>query len=156
MVTIRSATPEDCALIFSFVQKKSEFDRSLGAFLGTVQTSPAKIHQTLFSDPAFAYVLLAAVEPQPIGFALYYFRYSSFVGQPSLWLDDLYVDESMRSRGAGSALMQRLAQIAQAHHCSHLAWTAHARNLRGLKFYERLGASVTKQEGQTCFLTWKF
>ncbi len=60
----------------------------------------------------------------------------------------------MRSQGAGTALMHNLAHIAQINNCTHLAWTADARNSRGLSFYQRLGAQITEQKGYRCFLTW--
>ncbi|MGI0494065.1 N-acetyltransferase family protein [Alkalinema pantanalense CENA528] len=151
---IRAAKSNDVALIFSFIQRKADFDRAIGAFTGTLQVSEAKLRQTLFNHDPFAYVLFAESEQRAIGFALYAFRYSSFVGQPSLWLDDLYVDETQRSQGAGTALMQQLAQIAQDNDCSHLGWNADARNLRGLQFYQRLGAEITEQQGNRCWLKW--
>ncbi len=151
---VRIATPDDVPLIFSFIQKKSEFDRNIGAFSGTLQVSEDKISKTLFGNIPFAYVLFAESSESEIGFALYGFRYSSFAGQPSIWLDDLYVDEAMRSQGAGTALMAALAQIAQDNECTHLAWTADGRNTRGLSFYHRLGAKITEQRGTRCFLTW--
>jgi GNAT superfamily N-acetyltransferase len=89
-----------------------------------------------------------------IGFALYGFRCSSFVGQPSIWLDDLYVNEDWRSQGAGAVLMDHLAQIAKENDCTHLAWNADARNIRGLDFYYRLGAEIMEQHGNRCFLRW--
>lgn len=153
-MNVRPATPDDVSLIFSFIQKKSEFDRSLGAFSGVLGVSEEKILKTLFGTVPFSYVLFAEVSEQVVGFALYGFRYSSFAGQPSIWLDDLYVDEGMRSQGAGAALMARLAQIAQENYCTHLAWNADARNTRGLHFYQRLGAEVTEQYGNRCFLKW--
>jgi GNAT superfamily N-acetyltransferase len=64
------------------------------------------------------------------------------------------VDEEVRNQGAGAALMQRLAQIAQENECTHLAWNADARNVRGLSFYHRLGAEITEQHGNRCFLRW--
>jgi GNAT superfamily N-acetyltransferase len=153
-MNIRSATPNDVPLIFSFIQKKAEFDRNIGAFSGNLQVTEAKIRITLFSELPFAYVLFAEASGLAIGFALYGFRYSSFVGQPSLWLDDLYVDETQRSQGAGALLMKHLAQIAQENDCTHLAWNADARNTRGLHFYHRLGAEITEQQGNRCFLRW--
>jgi GNAT superfamily N-acetyltransferase len=66
----------------------------------------------------------------------------------------LYVDKEMRSQGAGAALMDRLVQIAEENDCSHLAWNADARNPRGLSFYHRLGAEITEQYGNRCFLRW--
>jgi GNAT superfamily N-acetyltransferase len=151
---VRSATPNDVALIFSFIQKKSEFDRNIGAFSGILQVSELKIHQTLFGIIPFAYVLFAELSDRQVGFALYEFRYSSFAGQPSIWLDDLYVEEWARSQGAGAALMGHLARIATENNCTHLAWTADARNTRGLKFYHRLGAEIIEQHGNRCFLRW--
>ena len=153
-MTVRPATPSDVASVLSFIKKKSEFDRNIGAFSGILQTSEEKICQTIFGVMPFAHVLFAEIKEQPVGFALYYFRYSSFVGQPSVWLDDLYVDADMRSRGAGVALMNRLAQIADDNHCTHVAWTADVRNPRGLSFYHQLGAKIIEQKGNVCFLRW--
>lgn len=152
---VRTATPDDVPLIFAFVKKKADFDRNIGAFSGILQTSEEKIHNTMFAARPFASVLFAEHSDRAVGFALYGFRYSSFAGQPSIWLDDLYVDEGMRSQGAGAALMNHLAQIAEDNDCTHLAWTADARNTRGLKFYDRLGAKLIEQNGNRCFLTWK-
>ena len=154
-IKIRAARPDDIPLIYAFIQKKSEFDRLVGAYSGTFQTSEDKIRQTIFNQHPFAYVLFAENAQGVMGFALYGFRYSSFVGQPSIWLDDLYVDESMRSQGAGALLMDYLQQIAKEHNCSHLAWTADARNTRGLKFYHRLGAKIMQQQENRCFFQWQ-
>lgn len=151
---VRPATLDDVSLIFSFIQKKSEFDRRIGAFSGVLQVSEDKIHKTLFGVIPFAYVLFAEFSGHEVGFALYGFRYSSFAGQPSIWLDDLYVDEDMRSQGAGAALMAKLVQIADENQCTHIAWNADARNTRGLSFYHRLGAEITEQHGNRCFLKW--
>ncbi|MBW4622756.1 MAG: GNAT family N-acetyltransferase [Cyanosarcina radialis HA8281-LM2] len=151
---VRWATPNDVSLIFSFIDKKAEFDRSIGAFSGQLQVSEDKLRKTIFGTLPFASVLFAESEEKAIGFALYGFRYSSFAGQPSIWLDDLYVDEDMRSQGAGMLLMRYLANIAEENDCTHIAWNADARNLRGLSFYQRLGAEVTEQHGNRCFLKW--
>ncbi|MBD2336410.1 GNAT family N-acetyltransferase [Calothrix sp. FACHB-156] len=151
---VRTANPNDVPLIFSFIKKKAEFDCNIGAFSGVLRVSEEKICQTLFADIPFAYVLFAETSEREIGFALYGFRYSSFAGQPSIWLDDLYINEDMRSQGAGAALMSHLAQIAQQNNCTHLAWNADVRNTRGLSFYHRLGAEITEQKGNRCFLIW--
>ena len=120
-INIRFARASDLSQIYKFIQQKAEFDRSVGAYSGTIQTNEAKICQTIFSDRPFAHVLLAESPQSPIGFALYGFRYSSFVGQPSIWLDDLYIKEEMRSKGAGNLLMSKLRQIACENNCTHLA-----------------------------------
>lgn len=151
---VRSAISDDVSLICSFIHKKAEFDRNIGAFSGELRISEEKILKTLFGTIPFSYVLFAETSEREVGFALYGFRYSSFAGQPSIWLDDLYVDEQMRSQGAGAALMSHLAQVAKDNDCTHLAWTADARNTRGLNFYHRLGAQIIEQKGNRCFLMW--
>lgn len=153
-IQVRFSNSNDISLIYLLIQKKSEFDRHIGAYSGTIQTSEDKIRKTLFSDNPFAYVLLAENFQGVVGFALYGFRYSSFVGQPNIWLDDLYVYENMRSKGAGTLLMNQLRQIAQKYNCTHLAWTADARNTGGIRFYNRLGASVIEQKENRCFFQW--
>lgn len=154
LMDVRFAAPDDVSLIFSFIQKKAAFDRSVGAFAGRLQVSENKIRKTLFGTTPFAYVLFAECSAYEVGFALYGFRYSSFAGQPNIWLDDLYVDEASRSQGAGAALMAQLAQVAKENDCTHLAWNADARNSRGLSFYQGLGAEVTEQRGNRCYLRW--
>lgn len=151
---VRPATKYDVSLIFSFIQKKAEFDRNIGAFSEVLQVTEDKVLKILFGNIPFSYVLFAEDSGLEIGFALYGFRCSSFMGQPSIWLDDLYVDEDRRSQGAGTALMKRLAQIAEENNCTHLAWNADARNTRGLSFYYCLGAEMTEQHGNRCFLRW--
>ncbi|MEC4817531.1 MAG: GNAT family N-acetyltransferase [Scytonema sp. PMC 1069.18] len=151
---VRYSTPDDVPLIFSFIQKKAEFDRNIGAFSGVLLVSEDKLRTTLFGAIPFAYVLFAMSFGCEVGFALYGFRYSSFSGQPSIWLDDLFVNPEMRSQGAGAALMNQLARIAREYECTHLAWNADRRNTRGLSFYHRLGAEITEQHGHRCFLRW--
>ncbi len=92
---VRPATPDDVSFIFSFIQKKSEFDRSIGAFSGVTRISEDKVRKTIFGTIPVSYVLFAEALGCEIGFALYGFTYSSFAGQPSIWLDDRYVDKKM-------------------------------------------------------------
>lgn len=154
MIEIRFAAPTEATLIYELIHAKAEFDRSIGAYSGKVQTTIEKIQQTILKDHPVAYVLLAQEHQVPLGFALYGFRYSSFVGQPSVWLDDLFVKPDSRSQGAGNLLMSKLQQIALENNCSHVAWTADARNIRGLSFYQRLGAKIVEQQGDRCLFNW--
>ena len=153
MVRIRSAKPEDAELIYQFIRHKAEFDRNLRGYSGEIKTTVENIRH-LFGDRPFAFVLIAEAEVA-IGFALYYFRYSSFAGVPSIWLDDLFINPDMRNHGAGTLLMNKLLKIAKDNNCSHLAWTADARNIQGLRFYKRLGAEIIEQKGDRYFLNWK-
>jgi GNAT superfamily N-acetyltransferase len=151
---VRPATVDDVPLVFAFIQKKADFDRGIGAYSGTLAVTEEKLRKMLFGEHPFAYVIFAEQCDRAIGFALFGFRFSSFVGQPSIWLDDLYVDEDRRSEGAGAMLMRYLAEVALSNDCTHLAWTADARNVRGLSFYARLGATIAEQVGDRCFLRW--
>jgi GNAT superfamily N-acetyltransferase len=153
-MNVQAATVEDVPLILAFIQKKAEFDRGIGAYGGTLAVTEEKLRKMLFGEHPFAYVIFAEQCDRTIGFALYGFRFSSFAGQPSIWLDDLYVDEDRRSDGAGAKLMRHLAQVALSNDCTHLAWTADARNIRGLSFYARLGVTIAEQVGDHCFLKW--
>lgn len=153
-LTIRKSAPPDVALILSFIHKKADFDRALGGFSGQLQATEAKIQRALFSEIPFAYVLLAELDAEPVGFALYGFHFSSFAGQPNLWLDDLYVEPAARNQGVGSALMARLAEIARANDCTHLGWNADARNAEGLRFYQQLGAEIITLPENRRFLRW--
>lgn len=146
VIAIRTAVRTDAPLLLAYLGKKSEFDRATGAFTGVVHTTRERIEATLFGEPRFAHALVAEGSAGPHGFALYYFRYSSFAGRPSLWLDDLYVDADARSRGVGAALLARLVEIARVHDCTHLAWTAAVANPRGIAFYEREGAAIVSRD----------
>src|SRR5262249_60926944 len=87
-----------------------------------------------------------------VGFALYYSGYSSFRGRPSIGLDDLFVHPHARRQGAGRLLMGRLAAVAAAADCTHIAWVASASNAVGMNFYRRLGAAVVHQDGDAVTL----
>ena len=142
---VREATIADTAEVLAFVRAKAAFDRELGAFTGELGTSEELIRHHLFGPRPFAFALLAGGDGPAVGFALYYFRYSSFRGRPSIWPDDLDVHPHARRQGAGGLLMGRLAEAAAAADCTHLAWVASASNAAGMGFYRRLSATVVHQ-----------
>src|SRR5260221_10603561 len=139
---VREATLADAPEVLAFVRAKAQFDRELGAFAGNLGTTEELIRRHLFGPRPFAFALLAGGPGPAAGFALYYFRYSSFRGRPSMWLDDVYVHPPARRQGAGRLLMRRLARLATVADCPHIAWVASASNSIGMDFYRRLGASV--------------
>src|SRR5262245_16355658 len=139
---VREARADDTAEVLAFVRAKAHFDRELGAFNGDLGTTEDLIRRHLFGPRPVAVGALAGQPGRAVGFALYYFRYSSFRGRPSVWLDDLYVHPPARRRGAGGLLMARLAELATAADCTHIAWVASASNAAGMGFYRRLGATV--------------
>ncbi len=142
MITLHKASPVDVPSIVAFIEKKAAFDRQLGCFEGKLGTTQERIAKALFATPVFAYALLAKQDEQPVGFAFYHYHFSSFQALPSLWLDDLYVDENARRLGVGGALMGALATTASEHDCTNIAWIAAANNPSGIPFYTKLGAKV--------------
>jgi GNAT superfamily N-acetyltransferase len=149
---VREARADDTAEVLAFVRAKAHFDRELGAFSGELGTTEELIRRHLFGPRPVAFALLAGEPGRAVGFALYYFRYSSFRGRPSIWLDDLYVHAPARRQGAGGLLMGRLAEVAAAADCTHIAWVASASNAAGMGFYRRLGATLVHQAGDAVTL----
>ena len=145
-IQIREANLDDLSLILQFIQKKAEFDEAIGSFSGTFLVTEAKLQHTLFGQAPFAKVLLAETLQRAVGFALYYFCYSSFKAQPSLWLDDLYVDRLSRSQGISKALMAHLAEIASTQGCSHMGWNAWKDNVRAVEFYHQIGGKIIEAQ----------
>lgn len=115
-------------------------------FDGEISTSQKKIERTLFSDHPFAHALLLDVDDQVQGVALFHYHYSSFRGEPSIWLDDLLVIGEHRSKGYGGQLMQALKAEAEKSLVSHMSWTASPYNTKAHDFYIKLGAEIERIE----------
>lgn len=137
-LTIRDACVDDLPVILRFIHKKAEFDGVPQAVQATIET----LRQTLFADPPLAHVAFAEVGGKPVGFASYFFTFSTFLARPGIWLDDLYVDADQRSQGVGRGLLLFLARLARSKGCGRIEWTAATSNERGLVFYRRHGATV--------------
>ncbi len=146
---LRSANPDDLQHLLALIHAKAKFDGCPNAVTATV----AKLKQTLFAVQPMAYVLLAeadrnkdqnADEP-PIGFASYHFTYSTFLAQPSLWLDDLFVQHEYRNQAIGTQFIQQLCQIAHSHDCGRIDWTVNINNQPGIRFYQRMGGRLQTQ-----------
>ncbi|ODA33054.1 hypothetical protein A8L45_12055 [Veronia pacifica] len=139
---IRKAIPSDADIILELIKAKANFDWEMKRSMGELTTSLEKIKNTLFNESPFAHVFLVEEKNKVVGFALYHFQYSSFKGQPSVWLDDLFISGNQRSKGAGAALMQTIKEEACSKDASHIGWFANANNHRAQKFYDALGAEV--------------
>ncbi len=144
---IRHANPDDISAVMELIQLKAEFD---GCLTG-VEATPKKLGKTLFCENPLAFVLLAEIDRERIGFATYHWIYSTFLAKPGIWLDDLYVKAEYRSNGIGEMLIKYLYQIAQSKGCGRIDWTVAATNARAIKFYERMGVRI-RQEVRLCRL----
>ncbi|MEM9283575.1 MAG: GNAT family N-acetyltransferase [Verrucomicrobiota bacterium] len=138
MITTRFAEARDLSTILELVHLKAAFD----GFPDSVTATKESLENGLFSDSPEAQVLLAESEGEVIGMASFHSHYSTFIAKPGIWLDDLFVREEQRGRGAGEALMIRLAQICRDMGGSRIEWSTAARNALGIKFYERIGSVV--------------
>jgi GNAT superfamily N-acetyltransferase len=132
---IRTAGPADCATILGFIRALAEYEK----LAHEVVADEAALRATLFGPRPAAEVLIAE-DPDPVGFALYFTSYSTFLAKPGLYLEDLFVVPAARSRGIGAALMARLAKIAVERDYGRFEWSVLDWNAPAIEFYRRLGA----------------
>jgi GNAT superfamily N-acetyltransferase len=135
-VEIRSATEADVPLILSFVRELAEYERLPHEVVAT----EAGLRETLFGARPYAEVLLAFRYREPLGFALFFHNYSTFLGKPGIYLEDLYVRPGHRGSGVGRALLARLAKLAVERRCGRLEWWVLDWNEPSIGFYKKIGA----------------
>lgn len=133
---IRPATAADAALILSFIRQLAEYENLLHAVKATETT----LRATLFGERPPAEVLIAEDGGQPVGFALFFQNYSTFLAQPGIYLEDLFVIPAARGRGVGRILLKRLAELSIERGCGRLEWAVLDWNAPAIGFYRRMGA----------------
>lgn len=133
---ILPARPADAALILGMIRELAEFERLLDQVVAT----EAGLRDALFGERPQAEVVIAWRGGEPVGFALFFETFSTFVGRRGLYLEDLFVRPLHRGRGVGSALLSHLAGIAIARGCGRFEWAVLDWNQRAIDFYTRLGA----------------
>jgi GNAT superfamily N-acetyltransferase len=133
---IRFAAPADVPLILGFIRDLAEYERLPHAVVAT----EAALHATLFGERPAAEVLIASRGGDPVGFALFFHSYSTFLAQRGVYLEDLYVRPEARGGGVGRRLLQELARIAVARDCGRLEWSVLDWNESAIAFYQSLGA----------------
>ncbi len=133
---IRTATEADVPLILQFIRWLAEYERLPHEVVATEDL----LRTTLFGHPRFAEVLIGEADGEPVAFALFFHNYSTFLGRPGVYLEDLFVKPECRGRGYGKALLSRLAAIAKARNCGRLEWAVLDWNQSAINFYLSLGA----------------
>ena len=133
---IRQAIIDDCPLILHFIKELADYEKLLHEVVADVAT----LEETLFGDKQHAEVVIAEYQGQPVGFALFFHNFSTFLGRPGLYLEDLYIQPEMRGKGFGKALLTHLAKIAVSRHCGRLEWSVLDWNQPAIDFYQSLGA----------------
>jgi GNAT superfamily N-acetyltransferase len=135
-IQILPATIEDVPDILLFVRALAEYEHLTHACAAT----EADLRKHLFNQHPAAEVLIARLENKPIGFALFFRSFSTFVGKPGIFLEDLFVLPDARGHGVGKALLKAVAKIAVDRHCGRLEWAVLDWNAPSIGFYKKLGA----------------
>ena len=133
---IRPARVEDAEQILAFITELAEYERPRHEVVATVE----HIRRSLFAADSAAKALICEREGQAIGFAVYFFSYSTWLGQNGLYLEDLYVTPQARGTGAGKALLRHLAGLACDNDCGRFEWSVLDWNQPAIDFYKSIGA----------------
>lgn len=136
MLQIRSASEPDLALILFFIRELALYEKLAHKVVATEEL----LRRTLFGERQYAEVLIAEADGDPVGFALFFHNYSTFLARPGIYLEDLFVKPEARGRGYGKALLARLAAIATERECGRVEWAVLEWNEPSIAFYRSLGA----------------
>ncbi len=134
--SIRSGSDADVPLILRLIRELADYERAPRDAVATED----QLREVLYGANPAAEVLLAFANEEPIGFAVYFFNFSTWLGRPGLYLEDLFVRPQVRGHGYGRALLQRLAQLAQDRGCGRMEWAVLNWNEPAIQFYNKLGA----------------
>jgi GNAT superfamily N-acetyltransferase len=130
------ATAADIPQILSFIRALAAYEREPDA----VTATEADLLRDGFGPNPYYFCLIADFDGQPAGFALYFFNYSTWMGRPGLYLEDIFVQPEFRGRGIGKALLERAAAIAVEKNCPRLQWEVLDWNTPAIEFYRAMGA----------------
>ncbi|MDX2240979.1 MAG: GNAT family N-acetyltransferase [Leptolyngbyaceae cyanobacterium bins.302] len=135
---LRSATPEDTEALFQLIQALAEYEKLSHQVTGDVE----QLRSHLFGARQYIDAIVAEVDGAIVGFALFFYNYSTFLTKPGIYLEDLFVLPEYRRLGLGTALLTHLAQRAVAEGCGRLEWSVLDWNAPAISFYQRMGADV--------------
>ena len=140
-LAIRRGRPRDLPVILALIRGLAEYER----LAHQVEATPARLKRHGFGRRPYFETLIGRRGRRPVGFALFFFTYSTFLARPSLYLEDLFVLPEERGKGAGKALLRALAKIAVARGCGRMEWAVLDWNTPSIRFYKRLGAKLRKE-----------
>ena len=136
-ITIRIAVEQDVPLILGFIRDLAVYEH----LEDQVVADEAGLRRSLFGQRPYAEVVIASLDGSSVGFALFFHNYSTFLGRPGIYLEDLYVRPEVRGRGVGRKLLQWLAATAVERGCGRLDWAVLDWNEPSIAFYRSLGAA---------------
>ena len=137
-LVIRAAAENDVPLVLALIKELAEYEQMANQVVAT----EADVHRALFGAPPYAEAVIAALGETPVGFALFFHSFSTFLAKPGLYLEDLYVKEEFRGQGFGRQLLVHLARVATSRGCGRFEWSVLDWNENATRFYKRLGAEV--------------
>ncbi|WP_299877114.1 GNAT family N-acetyltransferase [uncultured Cocleimonas sp.] len=135
-IEIRDASIEDAALILRFVTELAIYEKAEHEVIATQDD----IEESLFGPETKTKALICQLNGEAVGFAVYFFNYSTWLGKHGLYLEDLYVSPEARGAGAGKALLKHLAKIAVSKNCERVEWSVLDWNEPAIQFYQSIGA----------------
>ena len=136
--SIRAAELRDVTAIVQLIRELAEFEH----LTHLLQVTPEKLRPHLFGERAVVEALVAESAGEVVGFALFFTNFSTFLAQPGLYLEDLYVQPIQRGRGVGEALLSRVGRLAVERDYGRFEWSVLDWNANAIRFYERMGATV--------------
>jgi GNAT superfamily N-acetyltransferase len=140
-LVIRRGTERDVPTILKLIRGLAEYER----LAHEVEATTARVRAHGFGRRRYFETIICRRGGTPVGFALYFFTYSTFLARPTLYLEDLFVLPEERGTGAGKALLRALARIAVRRGCGRLEWAVLDWNRPAIGFYKRLGAKLRRQ-----------
>ncbi|HUS86608.1 MAG TPA: GNAT family N-acetyltransferase [Bacteroidales bacterium] len=136
-IGFRNAEREDVPKVLSFIRKLAEYEK----LAHEVEATEQMLEKYLFGEKRYAEVIFASLDEEEVGFALFFHNFSTFLGKPGIYLEDLYVLPEYRKRGVGTALLRRIARLAKERGCGRVEWWVLDWN-PARKFYESIGAKA--------------
>lgn len=140
-IVIREAKSSDAAVILNFIKELARYEKAEHEVLATEAT----IKESLFGKSSTTHALLCEKDGKAIGFAVYFFNYSTWLAKHGLYLEDLYVSQESRGTGAGKALLKHLAKIAVDKGCGRFEWSVLDWNTPAIEFYNSIGAKPKEE-----------
>jgi GNAT superfamily N-acetyltransferase len=137
---IKKATLSDIPTIKNFIMELAIYEK----LENEVVVTDELLIENIFTNP-IAHCVLAFENDTPIGFALYFYNYSTFIGRKGLYLEDLYVQPNYRGKGYGKKILLHLVQIAKSEHCGRMEWSVLKWNKPAIDFYDRIGAEAMNE-----------
>jgi GNAT superfamily N-acetyltransferase len=133
---IRAASADDVPVILAFIKKLAAYEKLTHEVVATEEL----LRENLFGEKATAEVAVGCLADKPVGFVLFFHNFSTFLGRPGIYIEDLFVEESYRGRGFGRALLLYVARLARERRCGRLEWSVLDWNEPAISFYKKLGA----------------